>query len=65
MLIRLEFMVLVVFFSFIAFVCYESLYISLIFLIFTVCEGALGLTVLVGISRVFGGDYFNTFSLGN
>lgn len=36
---------------------------SLIFLIFTVAEGALGLSVLVVISRSHGRDYLRSFSI--
>nr|QGQ56399.1 NADH dehydrogenase subunit 4L [Pseudachorutes palmiensis] len=62
-LISLEFLVLMVFFMFIARVHGESLYMPLVFLIFSVCEGALGLTILVAMVRGFGGDYLNMFTL--
>jgi len=41
----------------------NSQFITLIFLIFSVCEGVLGLTILGAIARTFGGDYLNSFSL--
>nr|QDP18075.1 NADH dehydrogenase subunit 4L [Ochrophlegma sp. TAMUIC IGC OR279] len=35
----------------------------LIFLVFSVCEGALGLSILVSMIRSYGNDFFNSFSL--
>nr|YP_003434191.1 NADH dehydrogenase subunit 4L [Prumna arctica]ADB03067.1 NADH dehydrogenase subunit 4L [Prumna arctica] len=35
----------------------------IIFLIFSVCEGALGLSILVSMIRSHGNDFFNSFSL--
>jgi len=40
----------------------QDLFYSLIFITFTACEGALGLSILVIIGRTHGGDYFKTFS---
>nr|YP_009630484.1 NADH dehydrogenase subunit 4L [Erthesina fullo]QBR54809.1 NADH dehydrogenase subunit 4L [Erthesina fullo]UAJ48739.1 NADH dehydrogenase subunit 4L [Erthesina fullo] len=63
-LLSLEFMVLSVFlclFLFLYVYGYE-LYFSLIFLIFTVCEGALGLSVLVSLVRSQGNDYLSGIS---
>jgi len=34
---------------------------SLVYLIFTACEGALGLSILVIIGRTHGSDYFISF----
>nr|WIW75271.1 NADH dehydrogenase subunit 4L [Xenocatantops humilis] len=34
-----------------------------IFLVFSVCEGALGLSVLVSMIRSHGNDFFNSFGL--
>jgi NADH-ubiquinone oxidoreductase chain 4L len=39
------------------------LFFSLYFLTFSVCEGVLGLSVLVSIIRTHGNDYFINFSL--
>nr|YP_009890100.1 NADH dehydrogenase subunit 4L [Polyphaga plancyi]QKK69173.1 NADH dehydrogenase subunit 4L [Polyphaga plancyi] len=64
-LLSLEFLVLVLFFSLTVYLSgfnYE-LYFSLIFLSFSVCEGALGLSVLVSMIRSYGNDYFQSFSL--
>lgn len=38
-------------------------YILLIFLVFSVCEGALGLSILVSIIRTHGNDYFQSFNV--
>nr|YP_010016392.1 NADH dehydrogenase subunit 4L [Paraleuctra cercia]QOI73894.1 NADH dehydrogenase subunit 4L [Paraleuctra cercia] len=40
-----------------------ELYFSMVFLTFTVCEGALGLSVLVSMIRTHGNDYFQSFSV--
>nr|YP_001798502.1 NADH dehydrogenase subunit 4L [Friesea antarctica]ABS57600.1 NADH dehydrogenase subunit 4L [Friesea antarctica] len=63
MLLSLEFLVLLVF-SFMVFMLnFGVTFMSMVFLVFSVCEGALGLTILVNMSRAFGGDYLNIFSL--
>lgn len=65
MLLRLEFIVLVLFFFLLGalnFIDYE-IYFSIVFLTFSVCEGALGLSVLVSIIRAHGNDYFQSFSI--
>nr|YP_010309883.1 NADH dehydrogenase subunit 4L [Biston regalis]UMR55009.1 NADH dehydrogenase subunit 4L [Biston regalis] len=64
-LLSLEFMVLSVFFfllSYLLFLNYE-VYILMIFLVFSVCEGALGLSILVSLIRTHGNDYFKSFNL--
>lgn len=62
-LLSLEFMVLMIFiFIFIVF-NYSVYYYSLIYLILTACEGALGLSILVILSRSMGGDYFKSFNI--
>nr|AVN67892.1 NADH dehydrogenase subunit 4L [Heterogamodes hebraica] len=64
-LLSLEFLVLVLFLGLSMYLGkfnYE-LYFSLVFLTFSVCEGALGLSILVSMIRVFGNDYFQSFSL--
>lgn len=63
MLLRLEFIVLRLFFIllvFLSFIDYE-VYFRMIFLVFRVCEGALGLSILVSIIRTHGNDYFQSF----
>lgn len=64
-LLRLEFIVLSLFlFLFIYLNIYNhETYFRIIFLTFRVCEGALGLSILVSIIRTHGNDYFNSFSI--
>nr|WIL79883.1 NADH dehydrogenase subunit 4L [Tillus discoidalis]WIL79909.1 NADH dehydrogenase subunit 4L [Opilo sinensis] len=65
MLLSLEFMVLSLFmglFLYFNMMLYEY-YFSLIFLTFSVCEGALGLSLLVSMIRSHGNDYFQTFNV--
>lgn len=64
-LLSLEFMVLRLFISIIFFFnlfIFES-YFSIIFLVFRVCEGALGLSILVSLVRTHGNDYFQSFNI--
>nr|AVJ52541.1 NADH dehydrogenase subunit 4L [Odontoscelis fuliginosa] len=64
-LLSLEFMVLSIFYMVMVFMMlygYE-LYFSLIFLVFSVCEGALGLSVLVKLVRSQGNDYLTSLSI--
>lgn len=64
-LLRLEFIVLCLFsilFYFLNIFRYE-IYFSILFLTFRVCEGALGVSILVSIIRTHGNDYFNSFSI--
>lgn len=64
-LLRLEFLVLglfrLLFFNLLK-MGYQE-YFSIIFLTFTVCEGALGLSILVSLIRTHGNDYFQTFRI--
>nr|YP_009466099.1 NADH dehydrogenase subunit 4L [Pentatomidae sp. GM-2014]AIW65018.1 NADH dehydrogenase subunit 4L [Pentatomidae sp. GM-2014] len=64
-LLSLEFMVLSIFFCLFMYMYMygHELYISLIFLVFTVCEGALGLSVLVSLVRSQGNDYLSSMSI--
>lgn len=64
-LLRLEFIVLRVFFFILIYlrsIDYD-IYILIVFLVFSVCEGALGLSILVSIIRTHGNDYFQRFNL--
>nr|YP_009694529.1 NADH dehydrogenase subunit 4L [Eurydema qinlingensis]QEI26514.1 NADH dehydrogenase subunit 4L [Eurydema qinlingensis] len=64
-LLSLEFLVLCVFlllFMVMNNYGYE-LYYVLLFLVFTVCEGALGLSILVGLVRSQGNDYLLSMSM--
>nr|UYI30634.1 NADH dehydrogenase subunit 4L [Aquatica sp. q XF-2022] len=65
MLLSLEFIVLSLFLGlgvFIIGLMYES-YFMMIFLAFSVCEGALGLSILVYLVRMYGNDYFSSFNI--
>nr|YP_010043669.1 NADH dehydrogenase subunit 4L [Tinda javana]QPD06990.1 NADH dehydrogenase subunit 4L [Tinda javana] len=42
---------------------YNEMYFSMMFLTFSVCEGTLGLSLLVSMIRSHGNDYFNSFSI--
>nr|AXS65917.1 NADH dehydrogenase subunit 4L [Tenebrionoidea sp. 20 KM-2017] len=65
MLLSLELMVLSVFFMLFVYMggLYGDLFFSMVFLTFSVCEGALGLSILVSMIRTHGNDYFQTFSV--
>nr|AIY62136.1 NADH dehydrogenase subunit 4L [Neotermes sp. A TB-2014] len=64
-LLSLEFMVLVLFITVYFYLCFYSfeLYFVMIFLVFSVCEGSLGLSILVSMIRSFGNDYFQSYSV--
>ncbi|YP_008757630.1 NADH dehydrogenase subunit 4L (mitochondrion) [Spodoptera litura] len=64
-LLSLEFIVLSIFFfllTYLIFIEYD-MYILMLFLVFSVCEGALGLSILVSMIRPQGNDYFQSFNL--
>nr|YP_010936437.1 NADH dehydrogenase subunit 4L [Agetocera filicornis]WKW54890.1 NADH dehydrogenase subunit 4L [Agetocera filicornis] len=64
MLLSLEFIVLALYLSIFIYLSgmnYEFFF-SMIFLTMSVCEGALGLSMLVLMVRVHGNDYIMTFS---
>nr|YP_010868514.1 NADH dehydrogenase subunit 4L [Apatetica glabra]WGU20047.1 NADH dehydrogenase subunit 4L [Apatetica glabra] len=65
MLLSLEFVVLSLYFMLFIYLSYYSLefYFSMIFLTMSVCEGALGLSILVSLIRTHGNDYFHSFNL--
>jgi len=64
-LLRLEFIVLRLFFYLIVFLRFYKieLFFRIIFLTFRVCEGVLGLSILVSIIRSHGNDYFQVFRI--
>nr|YP_008081096.1 NADH dehydrogenase subunit 4L [Papilio maackii]AGG19608.1 NADH dehydrogenase subunit 4L [Papilio maackii] len=64
-LLSLEFIVLSIFFMMIMYLSYieYDMYMLMIFLLFSVCEGALGLAILVSMIRTHGNDYFQSFSM--
>nr|WGT92236.1 NADH dehydrogenase subunit 4L [Dicerapanorpa magna] len=64
-LLSLEFVVLSLFFilfMYLNFYNYET-YFSMMFLVFSVCEGALGLSILVSMIRTHGNDFFQSFNI--
>nr|YP_009743871.1 NADH dehydrogenase subunit 4L [Batocnema coquerelii]QIE12630.1 NADH dehydrogenase subunit 4L [Batocnema coquerelii] len=64
-LLSLEFIVLSIFFfllMFLMFIDYD-MYMLMVFLVFSVCEGSLGLSILVSMIRTHGNDYFQSFNL--
>nr|ARH53944.1 NADH dehydrogenase subunit 4L [Mordellochroa milleri] len=64
MLLSLEFIVLFLFFLLFNYLSLSfDLFFSMVFLSFSVCEGALGISILISLVRTHGNDYFNSFSL--
>nr|QFI35712.1 NADH dehydrogenase subunit 4L [Zerynthia polyxena] len=64
-LLSLEFLVLSIFFFLVIFLNFVEFdkYMLMVFLLFSVCEGALGLSILVSMIRTHGNDYFQSFSM--
>nr|YP_001936615.1 NADH dehydrogenase subunit 4L [Eremobates cf. palpisetulosus SEM-2008]ACA49843.1 NADH dehydrogenase subunit 4L [Eremobates cf. palpisetulosus SEM-2008] len=65
MLLSLEYMVLSMFYllSFVLVGYFDEDYMLLFYLTVVVCEGVLGLSLMISMSRVLGGDYFSSMSL--
>jgi len=64
-LLRLEYIILCIFILLMVRGGQEIMegYLSLIFLVFAVSDGAVGLSILVVLARRHGGDYFKRFNL--
>nr|YP_009725917.1 NADH dehydrogenase subunit 4L [Polionemobius taprobanensis]QHQ73114.1 NADH dehydrogenase subunit 4L [Polionemobius taprobanensis]WBK17699.1 NADH dehydrogenase subunit 4L [Polionemobius taprobanensis] len=64
-LLSLEYMMLMMFMMImLMLMSYEySMYMLMVFLVFVVCEGALGLGILVSMIRSYGNDFFFSYSL--
>lgn len=64
-LLRLEYIILGLYFNLYLFLIYFNFefYFGIVFLTIRVCEGALGLSLLVSIIRTHGNDYFQTFNV--
>lgn len=62
-LLSLEFIVLVLYLSVYFYLCglNYSLFFVVYFLVFSVCEGSLGLSILVSMIRSHGNDYFRSY----
>nr|ARO35463.1 NADH dehydrogenase subunit 4L [Photinus pyralis] len=65
MLLSFEFIVLSLYFGlFLILSCFMYEYnFMMIFLVMSVCEGALGLSILVSMIRSYGNDYFHSFNI--
>lgn len=65
MLLSLEFVVLSLYFGlYLSMITYGyEYYFGIVFLTISVCEGALGLAILVSIIRSYGNDYFQSFRI--
>nr|YP_010586052.1 NADH dehydrogenase subunit 4L [Apsilochorema hwangi]UZZ43788.1 NADH dehydrogenase subunit 4L [Apsilochorema hwangi] len=64
-LLSLEFLMLVLF-LFLFFYCVyinSEFYFLMLFLVISVCEGSLGLSILISIIRTHGNDYFQSISI--
>nr|YP_010271054.1 NADH dehydrogenase subunit 4L [Spinactaletes boneti]UJY98012.1 NADH dehydrogenase subunit 4L [Spinactaletes boneti] len=62
-LLSLEYMVLGLFMMMYSYFDSSWFLFSLFYLVFTACEGALGLSLMVMCSKTHGGDYFKSFNL--
>lgn len=64
-LLRLEFIVLTLYFVLYYYLTSFNfeLFFRIVFLTFSVCEGALGLSILVSIIRRYGRDFFSAYSI--
>nr|URX52834.1 NADH dehydrogenase subunit 4L [Bifiditermes rogierae] len=64
-LLSLEYMVLILFVMVYYYLCFyeHEFYFVMFFLVFSVCEGSLGLSVLISMIRGFGNDYFQSCSV--
>jgi len=63
MLLRLEYIILRLYFLFYLIMQGNDIYFSLVFVVFTACEGALGLAILIILRRSHGSDYFKSFNI--
>nr|YP_010022494.1 NADH dehydrogenase subunit 4L [Fer nigripennis]QON98904.1 NADH dehydrogenase subunit 4L [Fer nigripennis] len=62
-LLSLEYIVLSLFLLIVTILVGYDYFFPIIFLVFSVCEGALGLSILVSSIRSHGNDFFNSFCL--
>nr|YP_006460291.1 NADH dehydrogenase subunit 4L [Ochlodes venata]ADI75326.1 NADH dehydrogenase subunit 4L [Ochlodes venata] len=65
MLLSLEFIILSIYMMmmmYLSFIDFD-MYMLMVFLVFSVCEGALGISILVSMIRTHGNDYFQSFNL--
>nr|YP_010024731.1 NADH dehydrogenase subunit 4L [Colias fieldii]YP_011014114.1 NADH dehydrogenase subunit 4L [Colias sifanica]QOQ35019.1 NADH dehydrogenase subunit 4L [Colias fieldii]WAR69116.1 NADH dehydrogenase subunit 4L [Colias fieldii]WQA10195.1 NADH dehydrogenase subunit 4L [Colias sifanica] len=64
-LLSLEFIVLSIYLMMVIYfmMLNYNMYMLMVFLVFSVCEGALGLSILVSMIRTYGNDYFQSYNL--
>nr|WMQ77952.1 NADH dehydrogenase subunit 4L [Auzata chinensis] len=64
-LLSLEFIILSMFFYMLLYFILNDydMYMLMVFLVFSVCEGTLGLSILISMIRTHGNDYFQSFNL--
>nr|QFX74518.1 NADH dehydrogenase subunit 4L [Tullbergia bisetosa] len=62
-LLSLEYLVLGLLILFLGYFVSFTFLFCLVYLVFTACEGALGLSILVSMTRTHSGDYFSSFCL--
>nr|AQX92088.1 NADH dehydrogenase subunit 4L [Spilarctia alba] len=64
-LLSLEYIVLSIFFFLLIYLSYIEfdMYMLMVFLVFSVCEGVLGLSILVSMIRTHGNDYFQSYNI--
>nr|QUL60431.1 NADH dehydrogenase subunit 4L [Spilosoma lubricipeda] len=64
-LLSLEYIVLSMFFFLLIYLSYIEfdMYMLMVFLVFSVCEGVLGLSILVSMIRTHGNDYFQSYNI--
>nr|AIY61681.1 NADH dehydrogenase subunit 4L [Serritermes serrifer] len=64
-LLSLEFLVLILYLSMYFYFCSFNnvLFFVVYFLVFSVCEGSLGLSILVSMIRSHGNDYFSSYNV--
>nr|AYQ19022.1 NADH dehydrogenase subunit 4L [Ptilodactylidae sp. 2 ACP-2013] len=64
MLLSMEFIIMSLYYLLFMYLIVEvDCNVSMVFLSMVVCEGALGISILVSIIRNHGNDYFNLFSI--
>nr|YP_009732545.1 NADH dehydrogenase subunit 4L [Trachys auricollis]QHS71068.1 NADH dehydrogenase subunit 4L [Trachys auricollis] len=65
MLLSLEFMVLSLYYFLLVVLSFymKEVFFSMVFLTMSVCEGALGLSILVSLIRTHSNDYFQSFNI--
>nr|YP_009050436.1 NADH dehydrogenase subunit 4L [Potanthus flavus]AIC37431.1 NADH dehydrogenase subunit 4L [Potanthus flavus] len=65
MLLSLEFIILSIYMMMMIYLSLIEfdMYMLMVFLVFSVCEGALGISILVSMIRTYGNDYFQSYKL--